>query len=104
MTEDWGELDHLELHLAIARAEIADGQLDIRIADAGGPTIQDASGRWERFRPSVNWAHAGLVIERQWPVIVAKLQEWHGDGWPHAIGEGRDLLLWFMRAHLASRP
>lgn len=59
------DLEYEELDLAVAHAEIAAGQLDVRIADSGIPTIQDVEGRWERFRPSVSWAHAGPIIERE---------------------------------------
>jgi len=52
-----------ELDAAVARAEIAAGQLDVQMTH-GGPLIQDDDGEWEAFRPSVNWAHAGPIIER----------------------------------------
>lgn len=56
--------DHIALDLAVARAEIAAGRHNIRIADAGVATIQDTDGDWELFRPSSNWTHAGPIIER----------------------------------------
>jgi hypothetical protein len=55
--------DLADLDLAVARAELARGGSDVRISDAGVPTIETPDGRWERFRPSTNWAHAGPIIE-----------------------------------------
>jgi len=57
-------LDGAELDAAVARAEIAAVQLDVRITH-GGPIIQTDGGDWEAFRPSVSWAHAGPIIERE---------------------------------------
>ena len=53
-----------ELDLAVARAEIAAGQF-VEISDAGRPTVRDADGLCQPFRPSVNWSHAGPIIERE---------------------------------------
>jgi len=43
---------------------MAGGALDVRISDAGVPTIETSDGRWVPFQPSTNWAHAGPIIER----------------------------------------
>lgn len=59
------DADYDKLDLDVARAEIAAGQFDIKIADTGRPTIQAADGRWEPFRPTVNAAHAWPIIERE---------------------------------------
>ena len=82
------DADYDDLDLAAARAEIAAGQLDVKISDAGGPTIQDADGRWERFRPTVNAAHA-------WPIIERERIDVQWDGMP---GEG---LVAAMRIYVA---
>jgi hypothetical protein len=101
------ELDLDLLDVAVARACIAAGDVDLKISDAGRATIFDAeSGTWCHFRPSVNWAHAGPIIERDWPTIVCKLREWLGERWEASEafeGDGRQLLCWFMRASVASR-
>jgi hypothetical protein len=60
MTAEYAELD-----LAVAHAEVASGQVDMKISDAGVPTIQNAEGLSETFRPSVSWAHAGPIIARE---------------------------------------
>jgi hypothetical protein len=56
--------DYIALDLAVARAEIAAGQDNVRIADAGVATIRSTGGDWQLFRPSSNWTHAGPIIER----------------------------------------
>jgi hypothetical protein len=100
-------LDSDSLDVAVARTCLAAGDMDVKISDAGRATIFDADGNtWCPFRPSVNWAHAGPVIERDWRAIVSKLHEWLGARWDtsHAFqGDGRQLLCWFMRAAVASR-
>jgi hypothetical protein len=65
-------LDGLELDIAVARAEIAGGALDVKLSDAGMPTIATESGGWEPFRPSVSWAHAGPIIEAARITLVAQ--------------------------------
>jgi hypothetical protein len=94
----------LELDVAVARAEIAGGALDIRLSDAGIPTIATEDGGWEPFRPSVNWVHAGPIVEREWTAIVAELREWYGDQWANPNDLDRaEMLLWLMRAYVASK-
>lgn len=101
------ELDLDLLDVAVARACIAAGDVDLKISDAGRATILDADDlTWGHFRPSVNWTHAGPIIERDWRAIVCKLREWLGDEWGESKsfeGDGRHLLCWFMRASVASR-
>ena len=59
-------MDNLDdLDVAVARTEIASGHLDVNVSDAGVPTIQDGDGRWETFRPTMSWAHAAPIIERE---------------------------------------
>jgi len=58
------DLAGVELDGAVARAEIDEGQLGIKMSH-GGPIIQGTDGLWEAFRPSVTWAHAGPIIERE---------------------------------------
>ena len=58
------DAEYETLDLAVAGAEIAAGQSNIKITDAGLPIILNAKGRWEPFHPSVNWAQAGPIIER----------------------------------------
>ena len=84
------DAEHTALDLDVARAEIASGQLDVRISDAGVATIITSAGDWEPFRPSVNAAHGWTIIEREHIDIV-----WNG-----GPGEG---LVAAMRAYLASR-
>jgi hypothetical protein len=100
------ELDLTPLDVAVATACIAAGDMDLKISDAGRATVLDQGGGWVHFRPSVNWAHAGPVVERDWKAIVLKLREWLGEDWETSEameGEGRQLLCWFMRAAVASR-
>lgn len=101
------DLDLDLLDVAVAKACLAAGDVDLKVSDAGRATILDAdSGAWCHFRPSVNWAHAGPIIERDWPTIVSKLREWLGERWEASEafeGDGRQLLCWFMRASVASR-
>ena len=101
------ELDLDLLDMAVARVGIAAGDVDLKVSDAGRATIFDAdSGAWCHFRPSVNWAHAGPIIERDWPTIASKVREWFGERWEASeafAGDGRQLLCWFMRASVASR-
>jgi hypothetical protein len=54
--------EHIALDMAVARAEIASGQADVRIENDGA-AIQKGDG-WEPFCPSSNWTHAGPIIER----------------------------------------
>ena len=97
-------LDGLELDIAVARAEIASGAFDIKLSDAGQPTIRTVDGRWEPFRPTLSWEHAGPIIERDWLHILAKLRDWCGDLWAEPNDVGRaGMLLWLMRAYVASR-
>jgi len=95
------ELDGDALDMAVARAEIANGQRDVRISDAGRPTIQTASGAWEPFRPSLNWHHAGPLIEReriglQWQPN----QMWLAIMWGRGGAYGPSPLIAAMRAYV----
>ena len=77
-TQKVTDAEYTQLDLAVALAEIAAGQLDVKISDAGVPTIQDAEGRWEPFRPTTNAAHGWTIIERE------RIPVW----WDGAPGEG----------------
>jgi hypothetical protein len=57
-------LEGAELDAAVARAAIAAGRRDVQVTH-GGPIIQTRDGKWEAFHPSVNWSHAGPIIERE---------------------------------------
>ena len=100
------ELDLDLLDVAVAKECIAAGDLDIKVTDAGNPaTIFDADrNAWVHFRPSVNWAHAGPVIEGNWSCIAAKMREWLGERWGESsdLGGGRQLLCWLLRASVAT--
>jgi hypothetical protein len=92
------------LDIAVARAEIAGGVTDVRLSDAGRPTFLNVEGRWEAYRPSTSWTHAGPVIEQHWDAIAGQLSEWLGDRWPEAEAFRRGPQLhWFMQAFVASR-
>jgi hypothetical protein len=97
------EQEYADLDLAVARAEIAAGQLDIKLSDYGFPTIMVDAERWEPFRPSVNAAHAWTIIEEHWPAIVLSLHRQYGDGWANLMARDVPLLAGFMRAYLAIR-
>jgi hypothetical protein len=96
-------LDGSELDTAVARAEIASGALDVRLSDAGRPTIAVDSGRWESFRPSVSWAHGGPIIENQQICLAYTKGHWaaflHRS--PDHIVRGRTPLIAAMRAYVA---
>lgn len=110
------DTEYAELDLAVARAEIAAGQLDVKISDGGVPTIQDGSGRWETFRPSTSWTHGGPIIERERITLQC-----HDGGWEAYVdtewsrgsdevpqmwkgeGEGPTPLVAAMQAYVASR-
>jgi hypothetical protein len=102
-------LDGIELDIAVASAEIARGDSGIRLSDAGLPTIVGLVSRSEPFRPSLSWAHAGPIIERERISVgyaspgrwLAYLVEPGG----HVIEqlEGATALLAAMRAYVASQ-
>jgi hypothetical protein len=86
------DLDYATIDLAVARAEIAAGQMDIDVVQAGGPRILTADGSWEPFRPTVNVGHAWPIVEREGiavgPVVAAPypavwfaaLKDWKAQG------------------------
>jgi hypothetical protein len=98
-------MDNLEVDAAVARAEIAGGALDVRLSDTGTPTIM-AGGGWEPFRPSVNWAHAGPIIESHEICLACA-----GGRWvafllrsPDDVSRGPTPLIAAMRAYVACKP
>ena len=97
------EKEYADLDLAVARAEIASGKLDIKVSDYGFPTIMVDDRQWEPFRPSVHAGHAWPIIEEHWPAIVARLHAQHGEGWANLMARDVPLLVAFMRAYLAMR-
>lgn len=97
------DLEYTELDVAAARAELAAGEWDIRIVNATRPSILNSRGRWEPFRPSTSWSHAGPIIERE----RIELQFRHGQ-WAACTGDehnavGSTPLVAAMRAYVVSR-
>jgi hypothetical protein len=78
--------------------------LDIKISDAGRPTIQSAEGAWEPFRPSLSWTHAGPIIERDH--IGLQFQPngtWLAIMWGAGGAYGHTPLIAAMRAYVSGR-
>jgi hypothetical protein len=97
-------LEGAELDLAVARAEILAGQLDIRLTEANTATIRDEQGIWVPFRPSSSWAHAGPIIERAGIAIaLAAPHHWTSFTYedPSSHHGGRTPLVAAMRAYVA---
>jgi hypothetical protein len=98
------DAEHAELDLAVARAEIAAGLLDVKLSDAGTPTIQTEAATWEPFRPSCSWTHAGPIIQRDHISL-----DWDEDAgqWyaqlVHVTESSPMPLVAAMRAYVASR-
>ena len=72
---DFTTLEGSELDFVVARAEVARGQMDIRLSDTGRSMIMAVGGGWESFRPSVSWSHGGPIIERERIVLIPQATE-----------------------------
>jgi hypothetical protein len=70
-------MQHAQLDLAVARAEICRGEWDVRLLNGKSPAILNSKGRWERFRPSTSWAHAGPIIEREFIGLKCETGRWY---------------------------
>jgi len=99
------DAEYEALDLAVARAEIAAGRLEIRITDAGRPTVLNAKGQWEPFCPSVNWSQAGPIIERVGiDLVTGQTSQWVANiGYTISVLAETPLIA-AMRAYAASEP
>lgn len=93
----------LALDLAVAKIAVTAEGLDIEITDACHPTIRDAKGRREPFRPSTNWAHAGPIIERERiELLIGSGGRWVAQMGKRACPMADSPLVAAMRAYVAA--
>jgi hypothetical protein len=97
------------LDIAVAHTAIAAGATDIIVDDSGRAIVTYRDGGWEEFRPTVNWEHAGPIIERaELGMAPANSGGWLAHRAPVSgsvlqLFEGETPLIAAMRAYVASK-